>query len=86
MFKNLVLLVSFMLLFSVIQAEKVNTKNVRYKNGKKIDFESLLVEGENKTPDFAVVTGNLNQQDLGLLKLREDFVDYMADDAGEEIK
>ena len=57
----------------------------RYREGKKIDFESLLIEGEKKKPDYSVVTGNLGEKDLGLLRLRPDFTDTMADDAGEEV-
>ena len=61
-------------------------KNIHYKKGKRIDFESLLVEGENKKPEMSVVTGNIGKKDLGLLKLRTDFNDFMANDAGENIQ
>jgi hypothetical protein len=61
-------------------------KNVRYREGKKIDFETLLIEGEGKKPQLSVVTGNSGEKDLGLLKLRENFTDFIADDIGEEIK
>lgn len=59
---------------------------VKYKEGKKLDFEALLIEGENKKPELSVVTGNSGDRDLGLLKLRENFLDFIADDAGEEVK
>lgn len=59
---------------------------VKYKKNKRIDFESLLIEGESKKPELSVVTGNLGEKDLGLLKLREDFKDMIANDAGEEIQ
>ncbi len=58
----------------------------KYREGKKIDFESLLIEGQKKKPDYAVVTGNLGEKDLGLLKLRPDFIDKMSDDIGEEVQ
>jgi hypothetical protein len=61
-------------------------KNVKYREGKKIDFETLLIEGEGKKPELSVVTGNSGEKDLGLLKLRENFTDFIADDIGEEIK
>jgi hypothetical protein len=61
-------------------------KNVRYKSGKRINFESLLIEGEKKKADYSVVTGNLGESDFGLLKLRENFVDNMSNDAMEEIQ
>lgn len=65
---------------------KDGSKKIRYKKGKRIDFESLLVEGEGKKPEMSVVTGNIGEKDLGLLKHRKDFNDFMADDAGEIIK
>lgn len=57
----------------------------KYREGKKIDFESLLIEGQKKKPDYSVVTGNLGEKDLGLLKLRPDFLDTMANTIGEEV-
>lgn len=69
-----------------VLAENANSKGPRYRTGKKIDFESLLIEGQKKKADYSVVTGNLGENDLGLLKLREDFLDTMADDAAEEIE
>ena len=62
------------------------TKRPRYREGKKIDFESLLIEGQKKKADYSVVTGNLGENDFGLLKLRENFTDTMADDIGEEVQ
>jgi hypothetical protein len=44
-----------------------------------------LIEGENKKPELSVVTGNLGERDLGLIKTRENFLDYMINDAGEEL-
>lgn len=74
-------------LFSLsLIAEEKKTSKPRYREGKKIDFESLLIEGQKKKADYSVVTGNLGEEDLGLLKLREDFLDTMADDASEEIE
>lgn len=65
---------------------KEDSNKLKFEKKKKIDFESLLIEGENKRPDLSVVTGNLGEKDLGLLKLRENFHDVMADDSGEEIQ
>lgn len=56
------------------------------KNLKDIQFESLLIQGEIKRPDIAIVTGDAGDNMDGLLRLREDFTDLMAQDAGEEIK
>ena len=79
----------FITIFSlnlILAYAKDKKDGVRYEKRKKIDFESLLIEGENKRPELSVVTGNLGEDDLGLLKLRENFHDMMADDAGEEIQ
>lgn len=77
-------LVAFSFTLSVFATEE-QAKNLKYREGKKIDFESLLIEGENKKPQLSVVTGNLGERDLGLIKVRENFLDYMVNDAGEEL-
>ena len=75
------------LLFIVDLAFAQSAKSkIRYKKGKRIDFESLLVEGEGKKPEMSVVTGNIGEKDNGLLKYREPFNDFMANDAGEVIR
>ena len=78
-------LICLMLTLS-LQAHGEDEKKVKFKTGKRIDFESLLIEGENKKPEISVVTGNLGAKDLGLLKHKKDFTEFMADDAGEEIQ
>ena len=60
--------------------------SVRYKKGGRIDFESLLIEGESKKPEMSVVTGNIGEKDTGLLKFRKNFNDMMARDFGERIR
>ena len=80
------ILALFMLIsISAFSADEKASKT-RYREGKKIDFESLLIEGQKKKADYSVVTGNLGESDFGLLKLREDFTDTMADDMGEEVQ
>jgi hypothetical protein len=74
-----------LLLPTLLLASEVTAKKLKYREGKKIDFESLLIEGENKKPELSVVTGNLGERDLGLIKTRENFLDYMINDAGEEL-
>ncbi len=64
----------------------IKGKNVRYKSQGRVDFESLLIEGERKKPEMSVVTGNIGEKDSGLLKFRKDFLDVMADDFGEKIQ
>lgn len=61
-------------------------KNIRYKAGKSVDFENLLIQGELQRPDIAVVTGDASQGSDGLLRLRENFLDRMASDIGESAK
>lgn len=90
---RIIAILSLLTFFSVMAAaetkkssKKEVKKTVRYKSGKRIDFESLLIEGEKKKADYSVVTGNLGEEDLGLLKLRENFNDTMASDFKEEIQ
>jgi hypothetical protein len=67
--------------------ENQGTKSkVKYKAASRIDFESLLIEGERKKPEMAVVPGNIGEKDSGLLKFRKDFLDVMADDFGEAVE
>ncbi len=68
------------------EEEKKTAPKVRYKSSGSVDFESLLIEGERKKPEMAVVTGNVGEKDSGLLKFREDFLDVMADDFGEAVE
>jgi len=74
------------LIGSTQDGKAVEKKGVKYKKGKKLNFESLLIEGEQKKPEMSVVTGNVGEKDLGLLKLRSNFNDYMANSSGEKIK
>ena len=67
-------------------AKNKGDQKVRYSKSKKLDFESLLIEGQLKRPEISVVTGNSGGDDSGLLRLREDFSDQMAMEAGEEIR
>ncbi len=59
---------------------------VKYRKGKDVDFEELLIQGQLKRPEISVVTGNAAQGTDGLLRLRENFLDQMAMDLGEEVK
>jgi hypothetical protein len=57
---------------------------VTYKGGKDVNFEELLIQGQLKRPEVTVVTGNETQGTDGMLRLRENFIDRLAEDAGEE--
>lgn len=59
---------------------------VKYKTGKDVSFEELLINGELKRPEVSIVTGNVQQGTDGLLRLRENFTDRISMDAGEELK
>lgn len=82
--KKTILLICFLLSLNTLATE--SKPKVKYKKGKKLNFESLLIEGEQKKPEMSVVTGNVGEKDLGLLKLRSNFNDYMANSTGEKIK
>ena len=60
--------------------------HVKYKAGKEVDFEELLIQGRLKRPEITVVTGDAGDGTDGLLKLRENFVDRMSVDMAEEVK
>lgn len=57
---------------------------VKYKAGKEVNFEELLIKGELNRPEITVVTGQVEKGTDGLLKLRENFLDRIASDQGEE--
>ena len=81
----LLVLVSFLPTVAY-SAQEQKGKGVRYRKAKKINFEALLIEGQIKRPDIAVVTGNVGDDVDGLLRLRENFHDQMAIEAGEDVK
>lgn len=67
------------------QRQDADGKGVRYRKGKDVNFEELLIQGQLKRPEITVVTGNVGEGDDGLLRLRENFMDRIAEDVGEEI-
>lgn len=67
-------------------ADEPVKQGVKYKSGKEINFEQLVIEGQLKRPELSVVTGNSDENGNGLVRLRENFVDRMSADAGEELK
>jgi hypothetical protein len=78
--KFLLALFFLFLIFSTSFAQEEN------KDLKDIQFESLLIQGQVQRPDLAIVTGDPGDNLEGLLRMRTDFTDLMAQDAGEEIK
>jgi hypothetical protein len=84
---KLVLMMATLMFAQITVADDGDKKSkVKYKAASRIDFESLLIEGERKKPEMAVVTGNIGEKDSGLLKFRKDFLDVMADDFGEAVE
>ena len=63
---------------------QAQNKNIRYKSGKEVNFEELLIQGQIRRPEISVVTGSTEKGTDGLLRLREDFLDRVAEDQGEE--
>ena len=87
--KTLLLLSGLLLIANAAFAaqDKVDSKKgVKYRKGKKIDFESLLIQGEKKRAEILVVTGDAEDDLGGLLRLRENFQDHQADDFGEDLR
>lgn len=72
-------------LLGATKDRKKNTQ-VRYRSGKVIDFEKLLIQGQVKRPEISIVTGDGSDRTDGLLRLREDFLDRIAQDYSEEVK
>lgn len=62
------------------------TGKVIYKKGKDVKLDELLIQGQLKRPDITVVTGNAGQDGDGLLKLRENYIDRLSIDFGEEMQ
>jgi hypothetical protein len=61
-------------------------EKIKYRTGKDLNFEALIIEGQNKRPELSVVTGDSDSSMNGLLRLRENFVDKMTADLGEEAR
>jgi hypothetical protein len=59
---------------------------VKYRSGKEIRFDELLIQGQMKRPEVSVVTGDQAEFSNGLLRLRENFLDHAANDLGQEVQ
>ena len=70
--------------FAATDKDAAVEANVKYKAGKELNFEQLVIEGQLKRPELSVVTGDGDENGNGLLRLRENFVDRMAEAAGQE--
>jgi hypothetical protein len=73
--------------FAFAKTKEVQQKpNVRYKKSKKIDFEEIIIRGEKQKAEMSVLTGNVGNDGDGLVRYKEDFLDQMALETGEEIE
>ena len=70
----------------VAQPRSAPPSEIHYKSGKDVNFEDLLIQGALKRPDLIVVTGDSGQGGDSLLRLRENFLDRVSEDAGDEIQ
>lgn len=59
---------------------------VKYRQQGKMNFDSQVVEGDFRTDDLNIVTGESDEITDGLLKLRSDFTDHAALTAGQEVR
>ena len=58
---------------------------VHYKISKKMDFSSQTVEGKLQRPETSLITASENLSSNGILRLRENFMEKYAADAGEVV-
>ena len=66
-------------------ADTQPVSQVKYRSGKEIQFDQLLIQGQMKRAEMSVVTGDQAEFSNGLLRLRDNFLDHAAADLGEEI-
>ncbi|NDD92368.1 hypothetical protein EBZ37_09815 [bacterium] len=59
---------------------------VKYRSGKELRFDELLIQGQMKRAEMSVVTGDPSELSDGLLRLRDNFLDHAALDLGEEVQ
>lgn len=67
-------------------ASEAKQPHVRYRKAKDVNFEELLIQGQMKRGEISVVTGDAQDGTDGLLRLRENFLDRVAVDAGEDVQ
>lgn len=58
---------------------------VKFKAGRDLNFEQLVIEGQLKRPELSLDTDDSEQNGNGLLRLRENFIDRMAENAGQDM-
>ena len=63
-----------------------SVSQVKYRSGKEIRFDELLIQGQMKRAELSVVTGDSWETSDGLLRLRENFLDHASLDLSEEVQ
>lgn len=63
-----------------------SSTKVKYKSGKELRFDELLIQGQMKRAEMSIVTGDPAELSDGLLRLRENFLDHASMDLGEEVQ
>ncbi len=88
--KRLAILIGAAVLAQVSPASANQTNSVqtgvKYKSGKELRFDELLIQGQMKRAEMSIVTGDPAELSDGLLRLRENFLDHAAADLGEEVQ
>ncbi len=77
----------FLLSFSVYAAEEKEppaSPKIKYKAGETLSFDKQVIQGSLRRPEASVVTGDREEMNDGLLRLRENFLDHALRDAGIE--
>jgi len=69
-----------------LAAPATATSKVKYKSGRELRFDELLIQGQMKRAEMSIVTGDPSELSDGLLRLRENFLDHAAADLGEEVQ
>jgi len=69
---------------AAVDDAKTPSAPVKYKSGKDVNFEELLIQGQIRRPEISVITGSAEKGTDGLLRLRDNFLDRVAADQGEE--
>jgi len=68
------------------QRNQSSVSQVKYRSGKEIRFDELLIQGQMKRAELSVVTGDPWEVSDGLLRLRENFLDHASLDLSEEVQ
>ncbi|HEX4924067.1 MAG TPA: hypothetical protein VFV50_08275 [Bdellovibrionales bacterium] len=68
---------------AALAAPEAQGPKAKFKQGKDVNFDSQVVEGQIYRPDLSVVTGDTALGGFGALKLRDDFKDRVASENAE---